>query len=188
MPSSRNSSIPLIASAAILLAMPAIASSAPRDIHAGHRRTAEAHASSSAPRFHFGFRLANTASGLSTGDHGSFTTRAQPDSVGALYITSVSAPDELLHFRRSGRYVTFVLSFNLHRSRAPIEDRGWYAQQGQDLALHFVVKHSNDPRCPAGSEGGFAMFPSTGLISLQLCEQEEYFPIPKRATFWVAPA
>ncbi len=188
MPSSRGSSIPLIAGVSILLAMPAIASSAAPDIHAGHLRTPEANAGSSAPRFHFGFRLAKRATELSTGDHGSFITSPQADSVGTLFITSVTAPDELLHFRLSGRFVTFVLSFSLRNSRAPNEDRGWYDPRTHDFVLHFVVKHSNDPSCPAGGQGSFLMASATSSVSLQTCEQVTDFLIPKQATYWVAPA
>jgi hypothetical protein len=188
MPSFRGSSVPLIASVSILLATPAIASSAAPDIHASRLDAGEAHASSSAPRFHFGFRLAKRASGLSTGNHGSFTTSAQPDSIGTLEIISVSAPDELLHFRRSGRQLTVVVSFKLRNSRAPNQDKGWYDPRSHDLILRFVLKHSNDPNCPAGGEGSFAIVPGTSLFSLQLCEQEEGFAIPKQATYRIAPA
>jgi hypothetical protein len=168
--------------------MPAIASSAAPDIDAKRLLSARATATRS-PRFYFGFRLAKRAVDLSAGTHGAFTTTAQSDSSGSFDITSITAPDLKLHFRRSpsSGYVTVVVSFDVSATNFGVGEKGWYSPQTQDLVLNFVVKHSNDPRCRAGHLGGFSMFSARNLSSMQICGQVEYFLHSKQATYRVKP-
>ena len=130
-------------------------------------------------RFRFGFRIFKRDVDLSTGSHGSFTTRGQPNDDATLPVTSVSAKQLILRWKSGSRRWFVIFAFT---------GTGTYRTDDKDLYLKLAVKQSNVPSCrrrnrePSGLE-----LQGRGVL-LSICGEIVVFGSPEHASNWVKPA
>jgi hypothetical protein len=128
--------------------------------------------------YRFGFRIADSSSGLSAGSSGSFTTSGQPDADGSTTVAGAAARELAVGWRYRGHRYLVKLRFT---------GSGTYNSAAHLLGLRLSVRSSNVSTCHAGSDA-YVILNEPGDVILNFCGKRVEFLAPARASSWVKPS